>query len=139
MEQLENMRQWLQAFPLWGQTQIHLDSLPLLPGNAGLYPMGIEVLERKTNLLGTVSLRCRQKFELQKTVCPDQEQAAWLLQLQQWILEQSAAGTAPRFGDVPEGEHIRGEKGRLKEMTAAGTAVYAVTITAEYIIIMEEK
>ena len=133
MEYLETLERWLRAFPLWGQEEIRTDALPLRPGSVGLFPQGVEVLEEKTDLLGNVSIRCRQKFELQKVVCPGEDPARWLLQLQQWMLEQSALGLAPRFGDVPAAEQIRAEKGRLKEITAAGTAVYTVTITAEFV------
>lgn len=138
MEQLEALRQWLRSFPRWGDAPVHIDCLPVQPENGGLYPLGMEVLERKTDLLGTVRLRCRQKFALHKTVCPGEDHAAWLLQLQQWVLEQSALGLAPRFGDDPGAEYIRAEKGGLKELTAAGTAVYTVTLTAEFVKKFEE-
>lgn len=139
MEQLEILRQWLRSFPGWGDVPVHIDTLPVQTENAGVYPLGLEVLERKEDLLGNVRLRCRQRFDLYKTVSPGEDHAQWLLELQHWVLEQCAMGQAPRFGDVPSAEHIRAEKGKLKEITAAGTAVYAVTITAEFIKIMEEN
>jgi len=103
-----------------------------------LFPLGLEVLERRCDLLGQVRLRCRQKFALDRAVCPGQEQAAWLLEFQRWVAEQSALGLAPRFGDDPAAEHIRAEKGRLKEVSAAGTAVYEVILTAEFVRKFEE-
>ena len=139
MEQLEILRQWLRSFPGWGNVPVHIDTLPAQSENAGLYPLGVEVLERKRDLLGNVSLRCRQKFDLYRTVSPGEDHAGWLLGLQQWVQQQCALGLAPRFGDVAAAEHIRAEKGKLKEVTAAGTAVYAVTITADFIKIMEEN
>lgn len=138
MEQLEVLCQWLRTFPAWGDAALHIDSLPAQPENAGVYPQGVEVLERKEDLLGNVRLHCRQRFELHRTVTPGQDNARWLEAFQQWVQQQSALALAPRFGDDPAAEHIRGEKGRLKEITAAGTAVYAVTITAEFVKQYEE-
>lgn len=133
MEYLEELRRWLQTFPQWGDAAIYIDDLAVRPQNAGLYPVGLEILEKKEDLLGNRSMRCRQRFVLYKLSTPGQEASAWLLQLQQWVAEQSALGLAPRFGDVPAQEVIRAEKGALKERTAAGTAVYTVTITTEFV------
>ena len=137
MEILEALRGWLQEFSGLEQVQWHVDALPAQPENAGLYPLGQEVLERKTDLLGTVFCRCRQRFSLLLTLLPGQEPAARLLALQQWVQAQSAMGIAPRFGDDPAQEHIRAEKGMLKERTAAGSAVYAVTLTADFVKVFE--
>ena len=139
MEQLKILRDWICQFPLWGDMPLHVDTLSAQPENAGLYPLGMEVLERKTDLLGNVTERCRQKFDLLRAVVPGEDPAKWMLGFAQWVQQQGVLGLAPRFGDVPAAEQIRAEKGRLKEITAAGTAVYVVTITAEYMKMMEEN
>ena len=133
MEQLEKLRRWLQRFPLWGNAKLYIDSLPVGLGNMGLYPMGVELLERREDLLGNVRTRLRQRFILYRNVSPGEDQGLWLLQLQQWVADQWVQGLAPRFGDDPDGESVRAEKGALKEVTAAGTAVYTVSITVEYV------
>lgn len=133
MECLEELRRWLQTFPQWGNAKIYVDDLAVRPQNAGLCPMGLEILENKEDLLGNRSLRCRQRFMLYRVATPGQEASVWLLQLQKWVTEQSALGLAPRFGDEPDREVIRAEKGALKERTAAGTAVYTVMITIEFV------
>ena len=139
MERLEILRNWICQFPLWGDMPVHIDTLPVQPENAGLYPLGMEVLERKADLLGNVTERCRQKFDLYRSAVPGEDPAKWTLEFARWVQKQGALGLTPRFGDVPTAEQIRAEKGRLKEITAAGTAVYAVTITADFIKIMEEN
>lgn len=139
MEQMEALCQWLKTFLEWEDAALHIDALPAQPENAGVYPVGVEVLERTEDLLGNVRLHCRQRFELLRSVIPGEDNARWMTGFQQWVLQQSALGLAPRFGDDPAAEHIRAEKGRLKEITAAGTAVYTVTVTADYIKIMEEN
>ena len=63
----------------------------------------------------------------------DGKDAAWLLAFQNWVLQQSMAGLAPMFGDVPTAERIRAEKGKLRETSQAGCGVYAVTLTAEFV------
>ena len=133
MEQMEKLRRWLQTFPLWGTAKLYIDSLPVGLGQTGLYPMGVEVLERRDDLLGNVRTRLRQRFVLYRNVCPGEDQSLWLLQLQQWVAQQWALGLAPRFGDESAAESLRAEKGALKEVTAAGTAVYTVNITLEYV------
>ena len=138
MEDLEKLQLWLRTFPLWGGAQIHIDCLPVKPENAAVYPLGLELLEEKKDLLGNTSARFRQRFELRRVVCPGEDPAVWMLRFGQWVAEQSALGLTPRLGDGSE-QVFRAENGRLKEVTAAGTAVYGVTITAEFIKIMEEK
>ena len=128
---MEEMKSWLESFPGWGQTVLHVDLLPAQPANAGLYPRGDELLQIRKDLLGNVRCRCRRRFDLLVTAVEDKAQ--WLEQLADWVARQSALGLAPRLGDEPKNEHIRAEKGGLKERTAAGTAVYAVTITAEFV------
>ena len=128
---MEEVKNWLMSFPGWGELALHLDSLPAQPGNAGLFPKGDTLLERKKDLLGGVRCRYARQFLLLITACDCKE--PWLLQLQDWVQRQSALGLAPVFGDEPEQEYIRGEKGALKERTAAGSAVYTVTLTAEFV------
>ena len=60
------------------------------------------------------------------------EDAQWLLSFQQWVQQQSIAGLAPKFGDVPAAEQLRAQKGKLKEASQAGTATYVVTLIADF-------
>ena len=135
MTDLEKLISWLQTFPGW-EGQLQTDYTAASPVNAGLYPMGLEELERKEDVLGNVAARCRYRFTLQRLVtgqADNAEHAQWLLRLQNWVQQQCAARLAPTFGDDPAAEQIRAEKGRLKEASQAGTAVYTVTVTAEFI------
>lgn len=127
---MEEMKKWLQSFPGWGQVQWSIDSLPHQPGNAGLYPKGDELLQIKKDLLGGVRCRCARRFEL---LLVGDAHTPQLLQLQDWVARQSFLGLAPKFGDEPENELIRAEKAMLKQQTAAGSAIYTVTLTAEFV------
>ena len=133
MTALEKMVQWLKTFPLWNEETLHLDYLGAAPKNSGLYPKGLEEVARREDVLGNVTVLCRLHFMLyRRTFSRQEHNSAWLLQLQQWVQSQSAAGLVPVFGDAPEKERIRAEKGSLQEASQTGTGKYAVAITAEF-------
>lgn len=133
MEDLEKLQAWLLSYPQWGDSGLYLDYNDGIPGSAGLYPAGIEELSRQTDLLGNVLTRNRCSFALYRVVAGQQDneaQAAWLLEFQNWVQQQSAMGLAPRFGDGDE--RMWAQKGRLKEASQTGTGIYVVTLIAEF-------
>lgn len=135
MTDLEKLLSWLKTYPHW-EGQLYTDHTEAAPVNNGVYPLGLEELERKEDVLGNVTARCRYRFTLQRMVTGQADNTAhaqWLLGLQSWVQAQCAARLAPTFGDEPAREQIRAEKGRLKDASQTGTAVYTVTITAEFI------
>ena len=134
MDVLEKVRQWLVTYPEWEEGNLlYIDFTDAVPGNTGLYPTGVEVVSRTEDVLGQVTLRCRYHFSLYRVGCTAEEgaDARWLLGFQDWVMQQSAAGLAPRFGDEPGRETIRAERGKLKEKQP-GTSVYAVELTVEF-------
>ncbi len=135
MTVLEKLRQWLMTFPQWDGNRMEIDYTDGVPGHTGLYPTGLQELRRREDVLGNITADCRYVFSLYRLTHGQQdneENAQWLLALQDWVQAQSAAGLAPTFGDVPAGERLRAENGRLKSADQTGTAVYAVTLTAEF-------
>lgn len=136
MTALEKMTAWLQTFPLWQENRLHVDHLDAVPGNAGLYPGGLEEVARREDVLGYVTVQNRLHFVLYR-VTPGQqdngENSRWLLEFQTWVQKQCALGLAPHFGDDPTQERIRAEQGKLKSASQTGTGKYAVAITAEYV------
>ena len=136
MEDLEQMRQWLLGYPGWSNDcLLYVDYMDAAPESAGLYPKGVQELDRREVILGGVYIRCRYQFTLHRVVAGEgdrREAARWLLKFQSWVREQSRLGLAPRFGDVPNREHIRAERGSLKEVSGRGTVKYAVTLTADF-------
>lgn len=136
MTALEKMTAWLQTFPLWKEERLYVDYLDAVPGNAGLYPGGVEELVRREDVLGNVTVHNRLLFVLYRLTPGQQdnrENSAWLLQLQNWVQQQSASGLAPCFGDDPKQERICAQRGKLQAATHTGTGKYAVTITADYV------
>lgn len=136
MAALEKLVQWLKTFPLWEENALHIDYTGAVPGSSGLYPQGVEEVQRREDVLGNVTVKNRLHVTLYRVTHGQQdnrENSAWLLQFQQWVQQQSALGLAPFFGDDPKQEKIRAEQGKLKSASQTGTGKYAVAITAEYV------
>lgn len=137
MTDLEKVRQWVLTYPQWGaDTRLYIDYTDAVPGNSGLFPAGLEEVARREDVLGNVTVQCRYRFSLHRVAAGQEDREAdaqWLMEFQKWVQQQSGAGLAPKFGDVPEKEWIRAEKGKLQEVSQVGTGTYAVTLTAEFI------
>lgn len=127
MEHLEQLKAWLMSFPLWGDMPLTVDMTGAEPGDASLFPLGLEVLESRENLLGGKSARLRQSFLLRRTAARGEDAAAWLLAFQLWV--QKNAHTAPVFG---RRQAFRAEKGRLISAVQTGLGTYEVRLTIEY-------
>ena len=132
MKELEKLRQWLLTFPGLGR-ELTVDYLGAGPGSTGLFPAGLEETSRREDLLGNVQVACRYQFTLYRRMAPGQDSAQWFLDFQNWVQQQSVAGLAPRFGDVPDEEWLLAQKGKSKELSASGIGTCAVTLTAEFI------
>ena len=130
MTDLEKLRQWLMTYPGW-EGPLHIQSAGPAPGSSGLYPQGMEELSRREDVLGNVTVSCRSRYLLYRVAGP--EEADWLEDFQHWVCRQSAEKTAPTFGDVPEGERLWAQKGRLEDASQPGLGRYAVELVAEFI------
>ena len=128
---LEKMKKWLQTFPGW-DGNIQVDYLEAAPGNTGLYPQGVTELSRREDVLGNVKIRCRSTFLLRKRAVGTEENARWLLEFQNWVMEQDRMGLAPQFGDEPKTERIRAEAGSLESVSQAGCALHTARLQAEF-------
>lgn len=139
MSVLEKLMSWLQTFPQWDDG-VRIDGLEPVPGSLGLFPQGVQELGSREDILGNVQVDNRLTVVLYRITAGEDdraEDAAWLLALQDWVQQQSLAGLTPRLGDVPHRQRIRAERGRLKEPSQTGAGRYAVTITAEYAVIVD--
>lgn len=130
MTPLEQLRQWLVTFPQWNEGELTVDHTEAQPCNSGLFVQGMEELERKQDITGNIRVRNRCSFSLHRVAGADmQENARWLLQLQQWIQQQSLLGIAPSVG---QDQIIRAEKGSLSRTDPGGAAEYKVNITVDF-------
>ena len=97
------------------------------------------MLDRRENLLGRVTQRCRAEFTLRLCLPrTDADNAARLLDLQTWAAAESAAGRGPVLGSAGR-EVLRAEQGRMERADAGGTAVYTVRLQAEYTQVYTEE
>lgn len=136
MTDLEKVKQWLTAYPNWDAGGLmYIDYTDAIPGNTGLFPQGLEEVSRQEDVLGNRRVRGRYHFALYRVAERREEtgsDAAWLLEFQKWVQQQSAAGLAPRFGDIQTAEKIRAENGKLCNIDPAGVITYVVELTAEF-------
>ena len=130
MEYLEKMEQWLRRFPLW-QGELCTDVTDPKTGSIGLFPLGVTQLSRREDLLGRVMTRYKAEFALRRRDVRSSG-ASWLLELQSWAMGQKSPG----FGDDPDRETIRVEKGKLVSPSQTGIATFEVKLTVEFEKIM---
>ena len=128
---LEKMTKWLQTFPLW-EDSIQIDYVDACPGSTGLYPKGLTEVSRREDVLGNLTVGCRLDMILRKNAGRSEENAGWLLQFQNWVMEQDRLGLSPKFGDDPKLERIRASEGQLQSHAQVGSALYTVKLLAEF-------
>lgn len=135
---LDVMKVWLETFPRWEGT-LQFDYADSVPGNTGLYPKGMTELSTREDVLGNRKCRFSCAFTLRRAAVGGQENAQWLLDFQNWVMEQDRLGLAPKFGDEPATERIRAFEGRLDTHKQVGSAFYTVQLTAEFTKLFEVK
>lgn len=134
---IEKMRAFLLSYPGWEKGKLlFIDDTQDIPGSGGLFPGGLQILSIRQDILGNREEDCRLTFTLYRPSAETETDAPWLLDFQSWISEQSARGLGPQFGDVPQKEQLRAEKGKLHNRQGTG-GLYCVTLTADFTKIYE--
>lgn len=128
---LEKMRTWLECFPGW-ENNLLIDYVDAVPGSTGLYPRGLSEVSRREDVLGNVTVRCRWEFLLRRAAGSREENARWLMDLQNWVMEQDRLGLTPVFGEDPRTQRVRAFEGRLDSQKQVGGSLYTVRLTAEF-------
>ena len=129
MEQIVAIKNLLQAFPLWGDQALMVDVKTAAPEACTLFPLGLQVLQQKEDVLGNRTYKLRQGFLLRRVACIGETAADWLMQLQSWLLSQQISHLEPVFGSSL---HLWAQGGHLTGGKQPGTGVYEVKIFAEY-------
>ena len=137
---IDDMLTFLARAPTLGDLPLTWGQAGPRPGTGGVYLRGVKILQTKTDLLGQQKQRCRAEFLLRLCLplpAGDGDtalaNARRLAALQAWVAAESAAGSAPRFGNCdPLTEQIRTEGGQLDRTDAGGTALYSIKILVEY-------
>ena len=140
MTDLEKIRNWLLTCPETERLQsFRVDYLTRDPESGSIRLSGLTELSRTEDLLGNVKVENQISFGLyyvlNKSAEDDagtQDNAQWVLSLQQWVQQQSIQHLAPIFGDEPQKERMTAQNGALYAENENGTATYLVQLTANY-------
>lgn len=141
MTDIEKMREWLKTFPGIIPDNFQIDYTDEIPGNAGLFPTGMQEINRSTSIGGDVTVRNQYNFGLyavfEKPMDADEISslnANWVMSLQKWVQEQSARGLAPVFGNINiSSEVIKAQNGMFYGSKENGiTGMYMITITVTF-------
>ncbi len=127
---LQSVCAWLMTFPLWEGEALSVDNTETLPGNCGLFPLGVEITGEKQDVLGNRTVSCRQSFLLRRRAVRGLSAASWMLQLQQWVQQQSQLGLCPQLGDGATA--FQAQQGKLDGAKQSCTDIYQVRLTATY-------
>lgn len=141
MSALKKIREWLATFPGYERLQsLQVDYLAAEPNSGSIAPSGLIEVSRKENIFGEVTVTKQYNFGLYyvfaKATEDDEgstENAEWITDLQEWVLEQSILGRAPTFGDEPKTEEIKAQNGTIYGATEEGTAIYMVQLSVKFI------
>ena len=141
MTALDQMKQFISSYPgAASLSSLRVDYTDQIPANGGIFPSGLVEISRKTDICGNVTVYNQYNFGLRYvfTKAPGdddgaEDNAAWIMDLQEWVQQQSALGLAPVFGDVPQQETITAQNGSLFDTDEEGTAVYFVQISVKFV------
>lgn len=134
MDSVQTVYRWLRTCPqLQGLLAEYTDGTV---GSCGLFSKGEQEISRQYDVTGGVTLKLRCDLEL-RYVAPrlqgQPDNAQWVMAVTRWIREQSLAGHAPRLGDDPRQERIRVGPGKMQTVRQGGTALYSLSIQAEFV------
>ncbi len=141
MSALTKIKEWLATFPGNNRLEsLQVDYIPAEPGNGSIAPSGLVEISRKPDILGNITVENQYNFGLYyvlaKSTDDDEgstENADWLMDLQEWVQEQSLTGKAPKFGDDPLTEQIQAQNGSIFGADEEGTAIYMVQLSVNFI------
>lgn len=140
MNDIEKLRTFLSGYPGMERLRaFYIDYTAPTPETGGLRPQGLTEVSRRADILGGVTVEDRYTFGLYYVLekAPGDEagaaaNAAFLLDLQAWVREQSALGLAPAFGDIPGREVITAGDGVLYAGSEEGVATYRAKLTVTF-------
>lgn len=141
MSALKKIRDWLETFPGNERLEsLRVDYVSADPGSGSIAPSGLVEISRIEDILGNITVENQYNFGLYyvlaKATDDDEgstQNADWLMDLQEWVQEQSITGAAPKFGDEPAAERILAQNGSIYGADEEGTAIYMVQLSVNFI------
>ena len=138
MSDLAKIREWISGYPETEMLQrMWIDYYPAQPENSSIPPAGLTEISRTEDVLGNVTVENQYNLGLYCVLTKtaedgDTANAEWMMNLQQWIQEQSIRHLAPTFGNEPKTERIQAQNGALYATNEDGTATNFVRLTVNF-------
>ena len=141
MTDLEKIRDWLKGYPGTAPVRdLKVDYYSPDPDNGSIDPSGLIEVSRTADIMGGVTVENQYNFALYFVLLKSPgddtgatDNAALLMDFQQWIQEQSLRRLAPVFGDDPDAETIKAQNGALFAANEEGVAIYTVQLSINFI------
>ena len=138
MTPLEKIRDWLATYPGYNILEhFRVDYTDQIPANGAIFPSGIVEVERRSDIVGNVTVTNQYNFGLYYVFLkpPGDDAGAtinadWIMDFQEWVQEQAIAGEAPQFGDRTLA--IKAQNGALYDAGSDGTATYMVQLSVAF-------
>lgn len=145
MSDLDKIRNWMLTYPQIDRLQgLKVDYYSEQPDNSSISPSGLVEISRKEDILGNVTVENQYNFGLYFVLMKSPEDdvgatdnAAWLMEFQRWVQEQSIRRLAPTFGDDPKHETIKAQNGANEYADKEGTGIYMVQLSVNFTKIYE--
>ena len=140
MSDLEKIREWVSKYPGASRMKgMKVDYFSQHPDNGSIDPSGLVEISRTEDILGNVTVENQYNFALYFVFAKDPgddkgatDNAAWLMDFQRWVQEQSILKQTPIFGDDPAKESAAAQNGSLYAADEEGTAIYTVQLSFNF-------
>ena len=145
MNPLDQIREWLNTYNGFDRLQdLRVDYYSQQPDNGSIDPSGVQVVSTTEDILGNKTVEMQYNFGVYFVLAKDPgdeetavDNAAWVLDFQRWVNEQSILRQAPTFGDIPRTETIKAQNGAVTAADNEGVAIYMVQVSVNFTKIYE--
>ena len=145
MNPLDIILKWVSKYSGFERLQdLRVDYYSQQPDNGSVDPSGVQIISVKEDILGTKTVEMQYNFGVYFVLAKDPgdedtavDNAAWVMDFQRWVNEQSILRLAPTFGDVPKAESVKAQNGSIMAADNEGVAIYMVQLSVNFIKIYE--
>jgi hypothetical protein len=145
MNPLDSIMEWLTNYKGFDRLQdLRVDYYSQQPDNGSIDPSGVQIISITENIIGTKTVDMQYNFGVYFVLAKDPgdeetavDNAAWVMDFQKWVNEQSILQLAPTFGDVPKSETIKAQNGAVTAADNEGVAIYMVQLSVNFTKIYE--
>ena len=140
MNPLDKIREWLNKYTGFDRLQdLRVDYYSQQPDNGSIDPSGVQIISITEDILGNKTVNMQYNFGVYFVLAKDPgdeetavDNAAWVMDFQRWVNEQSILHLAPTFGDVPKAESIKAQNGAVTAADNDCVAIYMVQMSVNF-------